>query len=64
MQGIKSQDWKKINQVVAEVHDQSGKLDKIKTILTEQSFKVKTQKIEFLPSNFVDVYNLYAVRNF
>jgi FkbM family methyltransferase len=60
--GIESQDWAKIKQIVAEIHDRDGKLDKIKQLLTDHGFNIKTQKMEFLPSKFVDVYNLYAVR--
>jgi FkbM family methyltransferase len=63
LQGIESSDWTKIKQIVAEVHDREGKLDKIKEMLIFYGFNnIKTQKIDFLPSKFVDTYNLYAVR--
>jgi FkbM family methyltransferase len=62
LKGIKSQDWPRIKQVVAEVHDRDGKLEIIKEMLTSYGFTIKTQKHEFLPSKFVDTYNLYAIR--
>ncbi|MFN6539328.1 methyltransferase [Nostoc calcicola FACHB-389] len=61
--GIESSDWAKIKQIVAEVHDRQGKLDRIKEMLTFYGFsQIKAEKINFLPSKFVDTYNLYAVR--
>lgn len=60
--GIEPQDWSKIKQIVAEVHDRKGRLQEITTMLTGHGFKVKSQQREQLPSDFVGIFNLYAVR--
>lgn len=62
LRGIKDKDWSKIKQIVAEVHDQDKRLEKITNLLISYGFKVKTRKRELLPSTFVDTFNLYAVR--
>lgn len=61
-QGIEAKDWPKIKQVVAEIHDQKGRLEQITRLLTAHGFKIKLEKREFLPSSFVDIFHLYAVR--
>jgi FkbM family methyltransferase len=62
LKGIEDKDWSKIKQIVAEVHNQKGRLEKVTKMLTSYGFKVKLQKRELLPSTFVDIFNLYAVR--
>lgn len=62
LQGIEAKDWPKIKQIIAEVHDQDGRLEQIKQMLHTHGFVVKTRKRELLPSTFVDIFNLYAVR--
>ncbi|MBW4645129.1 MAG: FkbM family methyltransferase [Goleter apudmare HA4340-LM2] len=62
LKGIEAKDWSKIKQIVAEVHDQDGRLEQVQQMLTSYGFKIKTQKRQFLPSTFVDIFNLYAVR--
>ncbi|GAB2563212.1 amino acid adenylation domain-containing protein [Spirosoma areae] len=39
LNGIQKYDWPKIKQIVVEVHDQKGRLDKINTLLKEKHFK-------------------------
>lgn len=39
LQGIKEADWRKVAQVVAEVHDEDGRLSKMESLLTEHGFK-------------------------
>lgn len=62
LEGIEENDWPKIKQIVGEVHNKKGRLDKIQNLLTSQGFKIKLEKREQLPSTYVDTYNLYAVR--
>jgi FkbM family methyltransferase len=62
LKGIEPQDWPKIKQIVAEVHNRRGRLEAIQEMLTVQGFKIKTKKHDCLPSKFVDTYNLYAIR--
>jgi len=59
--GIEAQDWQKIKQIVVEVHDLQDKLQKIKTLLQQNSFNkiIVEQEPLFNGSNIV---NLYAWR--
>lgn len=63
LKGIEAKDWKKIKQIVAEVHDKAGRLEKITTLLTDTGFSITVDKINSLPASYADVYNLYAVRS-
>lgn len=45
LQGINQSDWKKIKQVVIEVHAREGRLERIQEILTNNEFNVVVEKI-------------------
>ncbi|BAY09040.1 FkbM family methyltransferase [Calothrix sp. NIES-2098] len=62
LQGIADKDWPKIKQIVGEVHNKQGRLDKIQKLLISQGFKIELEKRAELPTTYVDTYNLYAVR--
>ncbi|MBD2167638.1 FkbM family methyltransferase [Calothrix membranacea FACHB-236] len=62
LQGIEKKDWSKIKQIVGEVHDKKGRLEKIQQMLIAHGFSITLEKREQLPSTYVDTYNLYAVR--
>jgi FkbM family methyltransferase len=62
LKGIENQDWKKIKQIAAEIHDKQGRLDTVTKMLTSHGFDIQLQKHELLPSKFVDTYNLFAIR--
>ncbi|ELR98250.1 FkbM family methyltransferase [Gloeocapsa sp. PCC 73106] len=59
--GIAAQDWQKIQQVVVEVHDLEGRLDKITTLLREKGLtEIKVEQEAVL--NNSNIFNLYAWR--
>ncbi|MFM7885085.1 MAG: FkbM family methyltransferase, partial [Microcystis panniformis] len=61
-QGIEAKDWPKIKQIVAEIHDKKGRLKQISQMLADNGFKIQLEKRDLLPSTFVDIFHLYAVR--
>ncbi|MBP0021981.1 MAG: FkbM family methyltransferase [Cyanobacteria bacterium SBLK] len=61
IQGIKSDDWIKIKQIVAEVHDTGHRLTQFCSILKERGFQVTVAKSPLLPSA-LNNYDVYAVR--
>lgn len=59
--GIEPQDWQKIKQVVVEVHELNHRLQKITTLLKEQSFtRIEVEQEPFFKDT--NIYNLYAWR--
>ena len=59
--GIEEQDWHKIKQVVIEVHDLDGRVDKIKALLEEHGLSKITVEQEPV-FNGSNIFNFYAVR--
>jgi hypothetical protein len=59
--GIEQQDWQKIKQVVIEIHDVDGRVEKITALLKEHGLSQITvdQEPIFKGSN---IFNLYALR--
>ncbi|KAF3885417.1 MULTISPECIES: FkbM family methyltransferase [Nostocales] len=62
LKGIEDSDWSKIKQIIAEVHDKNGRIEKVKKMLTSHGFNIELRKRELLPSTYVDTFNLYAKR--
>lgn len=60
IQGIREQDWCRIQQVVIEVHDTSRRLDEISGLLEKHGFLVSVEQDNLLKST--GLYNLYATR--
>ncbi|HEY6802287.1 MAG TPA: amino acid adenylation domain-containing protein [Pyrinomonadaceae bacterium] len=59
LNGIRHEDWKKIRQIVLEVHDRDGKLAEITELLRRHGYRLT---VEQDPSQTnTDLYNLYAV---
>ena len=63
IQGIESNDWTKIKQIVAEVHDIDNRLEQFQFILQNYGFEVKTEKNPLLPAGS-DNFNVYAARRY
>lgn len=61
LQGIEEKDWGKIKQIIAEVHDVEGRVDKIKKMLINYGFETITEKNNLLPDELNNL-NLYAIR--
>ncbi len=59
--GIEEQDWSKIKQIVVEIHDLEGRVEKIKNLLAGHGFNqiVIEQEPLFRGS---EIFNLYALR--
>ena len=60
LRGIEKDDWSKIRQIVLEVHDREGRLETIKTLLTDYDFDVVVDREKLLENT--ELYNLYAVK--
>ncbi len=61
LQGIADEDWPKVRQVVAEVHDRDGRLREMVELLERQGFEVVSEQDDALLQS--DLYNLYAWRS-
>jgi len=65
LRGLEEADWKKIDQIVMEVHDQEGsqtegRLEEIRRLLKAKGYDVTIEQDELLSGT--DRYNLYAKR--
>lgn len=60
LMGIEKEDWQKIQQIVIEVHDVEGILEKIQGILVQQGFEIAIEKETSLQAT--NLYNIYAWR--
>ena len=61
LKGIASSDWLKIRQVVVEVHDTDGRLERVKELLEKNQFVLAIEQDNILRGT--RIYNVYAVRN-
>jgi amino acid adenylation domain-containing protein/FkbM family methyltransferase len=61
LEGIDEEDWPKIRQVVVEVHDVDGRLERAEALLTRHGFSLQREQDESLQATAL--YNLYAVRD-
>ena len=61
LRGIEEQDWPKIRQMVAEVHDKEGwRIAEVKRLLEEKGFEFSIEEEDLLRES--GVYNVYATR--
>jgi FkbM family methyltransferase len=60
LQGIKDRDWKKIQQIVIEVHDTEGRLEQIKNLLRTQGYHVVSEQENLYEGSVI--HNVYAIR--
>ena len=60
LRGIEDGDWRKIKQLVVEVHDISGRLEEIVKLLQKRGYGVVYEQNKVLTGTAI--YNLYAVR--
>jgi FkbM family methyltransferase len=58
--GIEPGDWERIRQVVLEVHDVGGRLDRMRELLESRGFRVGVEQDDLYEES--PIYNLYAVR--
>ena len=58
--GIEEDDWPKIRQVVVEVHDADGRLEKVRDLLTLRGFEVVADQEQALAGTVL--YDVFAVR--
>ena len=59
VKGIKDADWRRINQVVIEVHDRAGQLQEITRLLNRHGFNFVVDQDELVQDT--DLYNIYAI---
>jgi amino acid adenylation domain-containing protein/FkbM family methyltransferase len=65
LQGVLREDWKRIRQVVMEVHDEpgtesEGRLSQVENLLREQGFEIVVERDEFLRE--IGRFNVFALR--
>lgn len=60
LRGIREEHWSRIGQIVMEVHDLDGRLERIVRMLEERGFRVAVEQDELLIGSVL--YNLFAVR--
>ncbi|MGB5978252.1 MAG: amino acid adenylation domain-containing protein, partial [Cyclobacteriaceae bacterium] len=60
LKGIDEEDWQKIRQLVAEVHDEDGALGRLQASLEDKGFIVTVEQAGELEQT--DLYNIYALR--
>jgi FkbM family methyltransferase len=61
LQGLNTNDWSKIKQIVAEVHDIEGRIDKIQVLLKNNGFNITIERNSLIPAT-LNNFNLYAIR--
>lgn len=59
--GIDEEDWKKIRQIVIEVHDFDGRLERITAQLKRYEYRVAVEQDQMYEGSLL--YNLYAIRS-
>jgi FkbM family methyltransferase len=60
LEGINEEDWPKIRQIVVEVHDIDGRVEKIASLLRKQGYDVTVEQDENYKNS--GLYNLYSVK--
>jgi FkbM family methyltransferase len=60
LQGIAAADWPKVRQVVMEVHDLDGRVEKVTGLLADNGFAVTAEQDRLYGGSAI--YNLYAMR--
>ncbi|MGE5340127.1 MAG: amino acid adenylation domain-containing protein [Candidatus Omnitrophota bacterium] len=60
LEGIEDADWPKIRQLVIEVHDSGGRLNKIMNLLEGHGYRIAVEQASMLEAT--GLYNLYATR--
>ena len=60
LEGIESSDWPKVRQVVLEVHDVDGGLDRVTGLLDRAGFRITAEQDDLYTGS--QLYNLYAHR--
>nr|QEO74274.1 condensation domain-containing protein [uncultured bacterium] len=58
--GIREHDWQKIRQIIVEVHDIEGRLERIKSLLGRHGYNLTVEQDKSLKET--RLYNIYAVR--
>ena len=61
LDGLADQDWTKIENIIIEVHDVHGRLEKITGMLKEKGFDAHVEKENLLSKDDI-LYNIYALR--
>jgi len=61
LRGIKDDDWRRVKQIVLEVHDMDGRLQEIKSLLESHGFEIAWEQDELYSGTVM--YNLYAINH-
>src|SRR5205823_4360272 len=60
LNGIGSEDWQKISQIIVEVHDIDGRLNHVKKLLEDAGYRLVIQQESILSGTYL--YVVYALR--
>ena len=61
LEGIHDEDWHKIKQLIVEVHNLNGQLDRITELLRNKGYNVTAEQEALLEDT--ELYNIYAIRS-
>jgi FkbM family methyltransferase len=62
LEGIADEDWPRLRQLVIEVHDVGGRLERIRTLLDARGFDVVVEQEEWATLRLLGLHNVYAIR--
>jgi 31-O-methyltransferase len=62
LEGIVDEDWPRLRQLVIEVHDVGGRLERIRTLLEGRGFDVVVEQEEWATLRLLGLHNVYAIR--
>jgi hypothetical protein len=63
LEGVADADWSRLRQMVIEVHDVDGRLDKIRTLLETKAFAVAVEQEDWATLRLRGLHNVYARRD-
>jgi FkbM family methyltransferase len=60
LEGLRDEDWPRVQQIVIEVHDHEGRVELIRHLLSERGFEIQVVQDDHYEGS--DMFNLYALR--
>jgi FkbM family methyltransferase len=62
LEGIADEDWPRLRQLVIEVHDIGGRVERIRMLLEARGFDVVVEQEEWATLRLLGLHNVYAIR--
>jgi hypothetical protein len=60
LEGLREEDWRRVMQIVIEVHDHGGRVEHIRRLLAARGFEIHVVQDDHYEGS--EMYNLYAAR--